>query len=239
MRISAALLVASAFLVASWVCAFSATPLRPFKAHQWQVVLLDGLPSAQAFSCNECQPDLILRCVAAGRGLIELRLAGATVSNGRGGATKQIGFSFGSDRLQRRAVTQRLSRGYTPVVELGFDDDLLEHLSESQLLKISFYGQRSYVGLRDASGPIGQVVEACRPRGFRDGTQYCVWAAVIICSSDRVEAEAVRQDISASFIRVTADGYCAVLASEALATAKARVSRFGGHLERSCLPSAQ
>lgn len=234
LRLMLAGLAAVSFLVTS-ATAFGSTPLRAFKAHIWRFVLLSEQPTAQAFSCRGCEADLILRCVTPGRGLIELKLVSAAVSNGRNGATKQIRFSFGSDQLWRRAVTQRLASGYAPLVELGYDDDLLDHLAKNQLLKISFYGQHSYVGLRGAAGAISMVLEACRPTGTQGRARHCVWTSVVACSSDRAEAEVLRNSIPASFIRSVSDGHCVSLASEVLATAKARVVRYGGHVERSCL----
>ena len=233
-RSALALFVFSLVLLISSIT-FSATLLRPAKDHRWHTIMSNGLPSAQAVRCRDCRADLVLRCVRRGRGLLELTLPGAAVSNGRAGATKQIRLTFGSQQLRRRAMMHRQSNGYTPVVELGVDDPLLDRMSAGGVLKISFYGQRSVVGLRDAAAVIGRVRKACRPSGQRMPGRHCIWAAVITCSSDRHGAEATRKRVPRSFIRETTGSYCVTLASEALATAKAHVGRHGGHVERSCV----
>jgi hypothetical protein len=215
---------------------FAATPLGPSKDHRWYSVMAGSMPSAQAVRCRDCRADLVLRCVERGRGLMELTLLGASVSNGRAGATKQIRLTFGVDQMRRRALTQRQLHAYTPVIELGVDDPVLDRLAAGGVLRISFYGQRSFVGLHGAAAAaVGKVRAICRPAGRKVSGRHCIWAAVISCSSDRSGAEAVRKDIPHSFIRVTADGYCVTLAREALATAKAHVARYGGHVERSCV----
>lgn len=211
------------------------TPLRPTTDHHWYSVMAGGLPSAHAVRCSDCRADLLLRCVGRGRGLMELTLAGAAVSNGRVGAAKQILLSFGSELMRRRALTQRQSHGFTPIIEMGVDDPVLDHLVTSDVVKINFYGQRSFIGLRGAAVPVGKVRAICRPADQKVSGRHCIWAAVIACNSDRFGAEAVRKSVPHSFIRSTADGYCVTLASEALATAKAHVGRYGGYVERSCV----
>lgn len=214
----------------------AATRTQPYKDHRWQGVTIAGLPAAIATRCADCPAEIVLRCLARGRGLMQLELLGAAVANGRVGATKQIRLTIGADSERRRALTIRQPRGFTPVIKLAADDLLLGRFERGGVLRINFYGQRSVIGLRGAAGPVAQVRNACLPMDSPVQLRHCTWSVVMGCHAERRAVAAVARTIPDAFVRETSDGYCATLASDDLAGAQARASRYGGYVARSCLP---
>ena len=214
----------------------AATRVKPKSDHRWQLVVLDGLPAAVATRCADCPADLELRCLARGRGLMQLTIAGAAVANGRAGASKQIRLSLGDHGERRRALTHRHPRGFTPVMQLAVDDALLDRLAAATVLKINFYGQRSYTGLRGADRPVAQVRAAC----FGDVTpvpkRHCTWAVIVNCFAKREAAVTTARALRGAFVKARAEGFCVIDTSTDLASAQARAAQHGGYVERSCLP---
>lgn len=213
-----------------------ATRLKPEKDHRWQLVMLDGLPSAIATRCPDCPADLELRCLARGRGLMQLTIAGAAVANGRAGASKQIRLSLGDRSLRRRALTHRRPRGFTPTIQLAVDDVLLDRLARETVLKVNFYGQRSYIGLRGAARPVGQVRAACLAAVTAVPKRHCTWSVVIECLAKRAAAAASAAVLAGAFVKARSEGFCVIITSDDLASAQARAAQNGGYVERSCLP---
>lgn len=214
----------------------AATRTKPQTDHRWQLVTIDGLPVAIATRCADCLADLELRCLVRGRGLMQLTIAGAAVANGRAGASKQIRLSLGAHSERRRALTQRRPRQFTPIIQLAVDDALLDRLASETTLKINFYGQRSYVGLRGAAGPVQQVRAACLAAVTPIPRRHCTWAVIVECLAKRDAAVAAARAVPRGFVKARAEGFCVITANTDLATAQARVVEYGGYVERSCLP---
>ncbi|MFY0613610.1 MAG: hypothetical protein JXQ99_18915 [Hyphomicrobiaceae bacterium] len=214
----------------------AATRTTPQKDHRWQLVTLNGLPTAIAARCADCLPDIELRCLTRGRGLMELSIPGAAVANGRAGASKQIRLSLGAHSARRRALTRRHSRGFVPVLQLAVDDALLDLVQGESVLKINFYGQRSFVGLRGAARPVEQVRAACLPTAAPMSKRHCTWAVVVECFARRERAVVAAKALPGAFAKARAGRFCVIVTSAHLASAQARAAAFGGYVERSCLP---
>jgi len=213
----------------------AATRTHPAKKHRWQSIAIAGQPAVVALPCPNCDPDVVLRCLGPGRGLMRLELPGARVANGRASATKQIRIVVDGDLLRRRATTQKTPLGYTPVLDLAFDDALLDRLSKAKLVRLNFYGQRSFVGLEGAAGPIRRLRHLCQPAPPHSVRRHCIWSVVITCSPVRSLPDEVVKSNKKAFVRKSSNGYCAVIATSDLAHARALVKSVGGRLERSCL----
>jgi hypothetical protein len=214
----------------------AATRTQPTKDHRWQVTTAGRLTTAIAQPCTECAADLMLSCLARGRGLMRLTLPVASVANGRPEASKQIRLIIDRAIQPRRAITIKTARGYTPVIDLAVDDPMLDALSRASLLELGFYGQRSFVGLANAATAITQVRTICQSGTRPVPARHCTWSITVSCSPQHKAAEAAANDVPAAFVRKTRTGYCAVIAISDLALAKARAAKLGARLERSCLP---
>ncbi|MGI9480605.1 MAG: hypothetical protein ACR2PI_28225 [Hyphomicrobiaceae bacterium] len=210
--------------------------MKPRSDHRWQLVVLEGLPVAIATRCADCPADLELRCLGRARGLMQLTIAAAAVANGRAGASKQIRLSLGGHSERRRALTHRRPRGYTPVMHLAVDDALLDRLSSETVLKISFYGQRSHVGLRGATRPVARVRAACLAGVKPIPKRHCTWSVVVACMGQREAAMTSATALKGALVKARPDGFCVIVTSTDLAAARARAAYHGGYVERSCLP---
>jgi len=166
---------------------------------------------------------------------MRLTLPVARVANGRPDASKQIRLIIDGVVQQRRAVTIKTPRGYTPVIDLAADDPVLDVLSKATLLELSFYGQRSYVGLAGAAQSIANVRAICQSGPHPAASRHCTWSITVACSPRRKIAQAAANTVADAFVRKTANGYCATVAVHDLALAKTRAARLGAPLIRSCL----
>ena len=216
--------------------ASAATRAQPTKNHRWQITTSDRLTTAIAQPCAECTADLMLSCLMPGRGLMRLAFPVASVANGRSDASKQIRLIIDRNIQPRRAIMTKTSRRYTPVIDLAADDPLLDALSKALLLELSFYGQRSFVGLANAAASITRVREICQSKDRPVPTRHCTWSITVACSSQRTTAQAVAKEVPTAFVRKTPNGYCAVIAVSELVLAKARAAQLGIPMRRSCLP---
>jgi hypothetical protein len=214
----------------------AATRAQPTKNHRWQITTADRLTTAIAQPCTECTADLMLSCLARGRGLMRLTFPVASVANGRPDASKQIRLIIDRTIQPRRAITIKTPRGYTPVIDIAADDPLLDALSKASLLELGFYGQRSFVGLANAAASITHVRAICQSDKRPVPTRHCTWSISIACSSQRTTAQAAAKEVPTAFVRKTPNGYCAVIAISDLALAKAHAAKLGAPMRRSCLP---
>lgn len=222
----------------------AATRHRPVKDHRWQVATSADGPAAVALPCATCAPDLVLRCLEPGRGILRLSLPGAVVANGRDGAAKQLRLAVDGTRERRRAITRQGGhwrargggrRGFTPTIDLASDDRLLSRLADGRLLQVDFYGQRSFVGLRGAAGPLETILKRCRPPDQAAVGRHCTWVVVFGCSTVRTNAARLAGEVPHGFVRAGDGGYCAVVAHQDLASARNIAAHVAGYVERSCL----
>ncbi|MBU2531709.1 MAG: hypothetical protein KKB37_03135 [Alphaproteobacteria bacterium] len=235
-RLLAAVFLFAASIALTTVPLTAATQLKPAVDHNWQVAAGSGPPSAIAARCPDCAPDLTLTCPVPGRGLLELTMAAASVSNGLDGTTKQIRLTVANQVEGRRALTRATKRGFTPVLELPVDDELLDRMMTGGALTMHFYGQRSVVGLHDARDAISAIRRACQPAAIHRAYRFCTWSIVIACSPDRSTAGNWAGQVPDAIVRLIDGSYCTTIATDELANAKSRATALGGHVERSCLP---
>lgn len=208
-------------------------------SHRWRFVLSGSVATAIAVPCQDCSPDAILQCPAAGRGLMRLTLPVARVANGRIDGSKQIRLSVGAAEWRHRAITPATLDNFTPVIEFGRDDPLFGALidaTDQSLLRLSFYGQHRSIGLAGAAEAIGEVRQACEPEQRPTPSRHCIWAVVVECAAARQPAAASAAANKGAFVRRMPQGHCVMLASPDLARAKLRATSLGGHVERHCLP---
>lgn len=216
--------------------ATAATRARPVKDHHWHLAEKRGRPLALALPCPECRPDLIVECLGRRPAVVRIEFSGASVSNGRHGASKQIRITVDGETVRRRVITQRTERGYTPHMIVAADDALLEQLANAHLVGINFYGQRSFVGAANAKRAIAAVRSNCgtgAPSAI--AKKHCIWNVVLHCGASRAATEIVVQSHDGAFVRKISDKYCAVLATRELAHGLRLANATGGTLERSCL----
>jgi hypothetical protein len=236
----AALLLA---LAAAIVSANAATRTAPPKKHDWQVLGEGNDAVADARACPDCPAALQLKCLGApGSGLLELSLPVAGVSNGREGATKQIRLIVADSVLQRRAHTFRRDGLYVPHVLLGGDDDLFDRLEAADLLELSFYGQRAYVGLgAQARAAIHAVRARCWPD--LDGTArqagrraVCTWHVPLGCFESEAQAQSAgRADTVRTSLTHDSAGWCANAVIDDLAAARIFADLKQTHPRRACV----
>ena len=239
-RRGAAVLLA---LVAALVSANAATRTAPPKKHDWQVLGEGHEAVADARACPDCPAALQLNCLGApGSGLLELSLPVAGVSNGREGATKQIRFIVADRVLQRRAHTFRRDSLYVPHVLLGGDDDLFDRLEGADLLELSFYGQRAYVGLgAQARAAIHAVRARCWPDLDGAARQagrraVCTWHVPLGCFESEAAAQSAgRADTVRTSLTHDSDGWCANAVIDDLAAARIFADLKQTHPRRACV----
>jgi hypothetical protein len=230
-------------LAAAIVSANAATRTAPPKKHDWQVLGEGHDPVADARACPDCPAALQLKCLGApGSGLLELSLPVAGVSNGREGATKQIRLIVADNVLQRRANTFRRDGLYVPHVLLGGDDDLLDRLEAADLLELSFYGQRAYVGLGPAARAAIHVVRArCWPDLDGAARQagrraVCTWHVPLGCFESEAAAQSAgRADTVRTSLTHDSAGWCANAVIDDLAAARIFADLKQTHPRRACV----
>lgn len=214
----------------------AATKLRPPRDHHWQIVDRGGL-TVIASCCADCPVALRMTCPHPGRGLIEMSLPIAAVSNGHGGATKLIRLTIDGRIRRLRATTQRIVHvGYVPHLELATDAEILRELAIARTLEIAFYGQHSALGLIDADSTIDRVVTKCQQAGIKLPPRGCRWEAVYACAPSAASAGALwrQQGTPGRVASVPGEGYCTVEAAADLARARRIAHLWNGYVRREC-----
>jgi hypothetical protein len=223
--------------------ALAATRTAPAKQHQWHQVGAPPENRVEARACTDCPAALELRCLGGpGSGLMELALPVAGVANGREQATKQMRLIAGGHVMQRRATTLRRGGLFVPHVALGADDILFSRLERADLLELSFYGQRAYVGLgADGQRAIHDLRAACwpdlkRPEHRTGDAAICTWHVPLGCYQTEAAAQGAGQVEAVRVLLARRDTvWCASAVIEDLGAARIFAGKRQTYPRRACV----